>query len=121
MKAVIEKPVRSVNVVSRREQLDAARGRLAITHDLHPRDRSHKSLDALPYPEIDIVGTAQFALMDAILFWFCNALPRVENEQIINAAIIQRERGQLDNIDQFPRLDEGILIRLDLDCAQGFF
>ena len=61
---------------------------------------------------------AQIALVDAMLFRLGDAVPGVEDQQIVDAAVLQRERRQLDDIDQLARLDEHVLIRLDIDRAE---
>src|ERR1019366_1528953 len=68
----------------------------------------------------DVVRTAQLALMDAMLFRLGDAVPRVEDQQIVDTPILQGERRHLDNIDKLPRLDERMLIRLNVDCSKAF-
>ena len=61
----------------------------------------------------------QIALVDAVLLGLGDAVPGVEDQQIVDAPILQRERRQLDDIDELARLDEHMLIRLDIDRAEA--
>ena len=57
--------------------------------------------------------------MDAVLLGLGNAVPGIENQQIVDAAVLQGERRQLDDIDKFARLDEHMLVRFDIDRAHA--
>ena len=63
---------------------------------------------------------AQIALVDAVLFRLGDAVPGIEDQQIVDTPVLQRERRQFDDIDELARLDEHMLIRLDIDRAQTF-
>ena len=108
------------------EQLDAPREGLrpvalaGVALDTQLRDRAHKPQQTFAHALIACVRAAQIALMDAMLFGLGNAVPGVEDQQIVDAPILQSERRQLDNINQFARLDKHMLIRLDIDRAQAF-
>ena len=60
---------------------------------------------------------AQIPLVDAVLFGLGDAVPGVEDQQIVDAPVLQRERRQFDDIDELAGLDKHMLIRLDVDCS----
>src|SRR5208282_2042340 len=67
-----------------------------------------------------VMGAAQIPLMDAVFFGLSDAVPGVEDQHIVDAPVLQRERRQLDNIDELAGLDEHVLIRLDVGGSKLF-
>jgi hypothetical protein len=84
------------------------------------RDGPHQPQQAVADAIIDVVRAAQIPLMDAMLFRLGDAVPGVEDQQIVDAAVLQRQWRQFNNIDQLARLDEHVLIRFDVDRSQAF-
>ena len=87
----------------------------AVAGDADLDDRGHQPLDALADPVVGIVRTAQIGLGDHMGHRLVDGIPSVFQQLVVDPAVRQRQRGDLDKVDQLAGFDEafGVWPRLD--------
>ena len=88
------------------EQLDALYRAFPVAHHPHLHDRRHQALNRVSHPVIGIVTAPQVAFGDDVLSRFLDAIPGMGEQLVVNPPVVQGERRHLDQVNQFPRLDE---------------